>query len=82
MLDKSVLDSDVVVKHTNLGTMSTTKVSTVNNCGFVWTTNTLAYTSLAWLDRSLVMESEFSTVVNATCCSKQMAGARRISDHR
>ena len=58
LLDDSILESNVVSINQATGTLETSKVISVHNCGFVLTTNTLQQTSPGWLDRSHLMTSE------------------------
>lgn len=60
LLDESLLESNSVSLSQATGSHETSKVTSVQNCGIVWTSNSLDHTSPAWLDRCLVMTSEYT----------------------
>ena len=72
LLDQGMLASDVVMRDPANGSMDTVRINAVNNCGFVWNTNTMDFVSRAWADRSLVMESEFPRPIMCTRSTKQI----------
>ena len=61
LLDDSVLESNVVSLNPATAALETSRVISVHNCGFVYTTNTLEQTSPGWLDRSLLMTTEHTS---------------------
>lgn len=71
ILDSGVLytDSTVTNKTKTAMTHETVRVCSVQNAGFIWSTNTLELMSNAWLDRSLILGSEYGPLIRRSMSS-------------